>query len=124
MKMSAALKEPGIRLVENDEVVEEKKGRAGGRLPMKETPEDQAVTDHVYGVAADELRSFIEQAEQVEAEMRDLADRKKDIFAEAKARGYDVKCIKMIIKERSRDKDDVAEESAILDMYRAAVGLA
>ena len=90
--------------------------------PLKNTPEDQRVDDKAYGVAADELRQFIEQQEQLDAEAKDIAERKKEIFAEAKARGYDVKCIKEIIKERRRDKDDLDEHNAVMDMYRAALG--
>lgn len=92
--------------------------------PMKNTPEDKKVEDRAYGVAAGELRQFIEQAEQMAAEKRDAAEREKEIFAEAKARGYDSKAMKKIIALRKRDKDDVAEEEAILDMYKAALGMA
>lgn len=92
--------------------------------PLKNTPEDQAVDDQAYGIAADELRQFIEQAEQLEAEKKDIAERIKEVMAEAKARGYDTKVMKQIIALRRRDKDDVAEEEAILDMYKAALGMA
>ena len=79
--------------------------------------------DQAYGVAADELRQFIEQFEQLEAEKRDIADRQKEVMAEAKARGYDTKVMKQIIALRRRDKDDIAEEESILDMYKAALGM-
>ena len=82
------------------------------------------MTEQAYGVAAGELRQFIEQAEQVEAEIADLKDRLKEVFAEAKARGYDTKVMRKIIALRKRDKDDVAEEDAILEMYLAALGMA
>ena len=79
--------------------------------------------DHAYNVAADELRQFIEQYEQMEAEKRDVTERQKEIMAEAKARGYDTKVMKKVIALRKRDKDDIAEEEAILDMYKAALGM-
>lgn len=76
-----------------------------------------------YGIAADELRQFIEQYEQLESEKKDITERQKEVMAEAKARGYDTKVIKKIIGLRARNKDDVAEEEAILDTYKAALGM-
>ena len=67
-------------------------------------------TDHNYGVAAGELRQLIEQAEAINAE-------------KAKARGFATKVMRKIIAERKRDKDDLAEENALADMYRAALGM-
>ena len=80
--------------------------------------------DHAYSVAADELRQFIEQFEQLEAEKKDIAERQKEVMAEAKARGYDTKVMKKIVALRKRDRDDVAEEEAILEMYKTALGMA
>ena len=79
--------------------------------------------DHAYNVAADELRQFIEQYEQMEAEKKDVTERQKEIMAEAKARGYDTKVMRKVIALRKRDKDDIAEEEAILEMYKAALGM-
>lgn len=80
--------------------------------------------DQAYGVAADKLRQFIEQLEQLEAEKRDAAEHQKAIMAEAKARGYDTKAMKKIIALRKRNRDDLAEEEAILEMYKNALGMA
>lgn len=80
--------------------------------------------DQAYGVAADELRQFIEQFEQLEAEKKDITERQKEIMAEAKARGYDTAAMKKIIAMRKRDRDDLAEEEAILEMYKTALGMA
>lgn len=80
--------------------------------------------DNNYGIASGELLQFIEQFEQLEAEKKDVAERQKELMSEAKARGYDTKVMRIIIKERKRDKDDIAEETALLDMYRAALGMA
>lgn len=79
--------------------------------------------DQAYSVAADELRQFIEQFEQLEAEKKDVTERQKEIMAEAKARGYDTKVMKKIVALRKRDRDDIAEEEAILEMYRQALGM-
>ena len=80
--------------------------------------------DHAYNVAADELRQFIEQYEQLEAEKKDVTERQKEVMAEAKARGYDTKVMKKVSALRKLDRDDIAEEEAILDMYKAALGMA
>ncbi|MDO5612299.1 MAG: DUF2312 domain-containing protein [Paracoccus sp. (in: a-proteobacteria)] len=77
-----------------------------------------------YAVAAEELRQFIEQYEQLEAEKKDVTERQKEIMAEAKARGYDTKVMKKVIALRKRDRDDIAEEEAILEMYKQALGMA
>lgn len=79
--------------------------------------------DQAYGVAADELRQFIEIHEQLDAEKSDINERQKENMSEAKARGYDTKVIKKIIALRKRDRDDIAKEESILDMYKAALGM-
>lgn len=76
-----------------------------------------------YDIAAEELLQFIEQYEQLESEKKDITERQKEVMAEAKARGYDTKVIKKIISLRARNKDDVAEEEAILETYKAALGM-
>ncbi|WP_134680704.1 DUF2312 domain-containing protein [Paracoccus ravus] len=80
--------------------------------------------DNAYGIAAGELRQFIEQFEQLEAEKKDVSERQKELMAEAKARGYDTKVMKKVIALRKRDQNDIAEEEAILEMYKAALGMA
>jgi uncharacterized protein (UPF0335 family) len=76
-----------------------------------------------YSVTGDELRQFIERYEQLDAEKRDIADAQKEVMAEAKGRGFDTKVMRKIIAERKRDPDDIAEEQAILEMYRDALSL-
>ena len=80
--------------------------------------------DQSYTVTAAELRQFIEQYEQLELEKRDAAERQTEIMAEAKARGYDTKVMKKVIAQRKRDRDDIAEEEAILALYCHALGMA
>jgi uncharacterized protein (UPF0335 family) len=77
-----------------------------------------------YGVTADELRQFIERAETLAAEKRDIAEQEKELFAEAKGRGYDTKVMRKVIALRKRKPDDIAEEEAVLEMYKAALGMA
>ncbi len=81
------------------------------------------MTDQAYSVAADELRQFIEQFEQLEAEKKDAAERQKEIMAEAAGRGFDTKVMRKIVALRKRDLDDIAEEEAITAMYRQALGM-
>lgn len=76
-----------------------------------------------YRVTSDELRQFIERIERLQAERKDIADQEKEVFAEAKGRGYDVKVMRKVIALRKREPDDVAEEDAVLDMYKAALGM-
>ena len=82
-----------------------------------------SVTDQSYRVTADELRQFIERFERLEAEKRDIGDQQKEVMAEAKGRGYDTKVMRKVIALRKRDKDDIAEEEAVLDMYKQALGM-
>ena len=76
-----------------------------------------------YRVTADELRQFIERIERLDAEKKDLADQQKEVMAEAKARGYDTKVMRKVIALRKRDADDLAEEEAVLEMYKEALGM-
>lgn len=77
-----------------------------------------------YTVTADELRQFIERFEQLEAEKKDVTEQQKELMAEAKGRGYDTKVMKIVIAQRKRKADDLAEEEAILDLYKQAMGMA
>ncbi|MDC3128979.1 DUF2312 domain-containing protein [Paracoccaceae bacterium] len=76
-----------------------------------------------YRVAADELRQFVERFENLEIEKRNIADQQKEVMAEAKSRGYDTKIMRKLVVLRKRDLQDLAEEEAILSMYRAALGM-
>lgn len=76
-----------------------------------------------FRVAADELRSFCERIERLEDEVAVLNADKKDVFAEAKGRGYDLKALRAILKLRKADKDELAEHQAIVDTYAQALGL-
>jgi uncharacterized protein (UPF0335 family) len=77
-----------------------------------------------YTVTADQLRQFIERIEQLNSEKADIAEQTKEVFAEAKGSGYDTKVMRKVIALRKRKPDEIAEEEAIIDMYRAALGMA
>ena len=83
----------------------------------------ESETDGAYRVSAEELRQFIERFERLETEKKDIADQQKEVMAEAKGRGYDTKVMRKVIALRKREPDDVAEEEAVLEMYKQAVGM-
>lgn len=76
-----------------------------------------------YNVTADELRQFIERYEQLQVEKDDIGNQQKELMADAKGRGYDTKIMKKIISIRKRKADAVAEEEAILELYKSALGM-
>lgn len=76
-----------------------------------------------YTVTADELRQFIERYEQLEAEKKDVTEGQKELMAEAKSRGYDTRVMRKVIALRKRKPDEIAEEEAIMDMYKTALGM-
>ncbi len=84
--------------------------------------QDSAPTDD-YGVAAGELKQFIERFERLEVEKKEIADQQKEVMAEAKGRGYDTKVMRKVIALRKREPDDIAEEEAVLEMYKSALGM-
>jgi uncharacterized protein (UPF0335 family) len=82
------------------------------------------MTDNTtYRVTADELRQFIERVERLNAEKSDIADATKEVLAEAKGRGYSPAVMRKIIARRKRNRDDIAEEEALMEMYKEALGM-
>jgi uncharacterized protein (UPF0335 family) len=74
-------------------------------------------------VAADQLKSFIERIERLEEEKAGLASDIKDVYAEAKGTGFDVKALRKIISLRKKDHAERQEEDAILELYMQALGM-
>lgn len=75
-------------------------------------------------VAADQLRLFVERIERLEEEKKGIADDVKDVYAEAKSNGYDTKGMRAVVRLRRMEKHARDEMDAILETYRAALGLA
>ncbi len=71
----------------------------------------------------DRLRLLIERVERLEEEKKGIGDDIKDVYGEAKAVGYDAKIMRQIVRLRKMKPDDRAEMEAILDLYKAALGL-
>ena len=65
----------------------------------------------------------MESEERVVAEKRDIADQQKEVMAEAKGRGYDTRVMRKLIVLRKRDQNEIAEEEAILDLYKEVLGM-
>ena len=73
------------------------------------------------GVAGDRLRAFVERIERLEEEIKQLSDDKKDVYAEAKGDGFDVKILKEVIRLRKQDKNERDERDSLLDVYLHAI---
>lgn len=76
------------------------------------------------GVAGAQLRAFIERIENLEEEKKAISDDIKEVYAEAKGTGFDTKVMRQIIRIRKQDRNERAEQEAILDLYMHALGMA
>ena len=74
-------------------------------------------------ITAARLRQFIESVEQVNAEIAEKTEFRREIFSEAKAEGFDPRAMKAVISMRKQKPDDLAEFEAVLDVYKSAVGM-
>jgi uncharacterized protein (UPF0335 family) len=72
-------------------------------------------------IPGNRIRSFVERIEQLETEIHELNEGKKEVFAEAKGEGFDVKVLKEIIKLRKQDQDERDEHETLLDVYMRAM---
>jgi uncharacterized protein (UPF0335 family) len=77
----------------------------------------------VGGIATDRLRSLVERIERMNAERKALGSDIKDIYAEAKSAGFDVKVLRQLIRVRKQDAAEVEEAGTLLDVYRRALGM-
>jgi len=82
------------------------------------------ITETSQTVAAGQLRAIIERIERLEEEKKTISDDIKDVYAEAKGTGFDVAAIRQLIRLRKKDQAERQEEEAILDLYKAALGMA
>ena len=77
----------------------------------------------VGGIGAKRLRSFIERIERLEEEKAALAADIREVYSEAKGNGFDTKVMRQVIKLRKMESGDRAEQEALLDLYKQALGL-
>ncbi len=84
-----------------------------------------AVTDEntAHRFAKDHLKAFVERVERLEEEKKTIADDVRDVYAEAKASGYDVKAMRTVVRLRKLDANERKEQEAILETYMHALGM-
>jgi uncharacterized protein (UPF0335 family) len=73
--------------------------------------------------AKDHLRAFVERIERLEEEKKTISDDVRDVYAEAKANGFDVKALRSIVRLRKQDENERKEHEAILETYMHALGM-
>ena len=81
------------------------------------------MNDSSQTVAASQLRALIERIERLEEEKKTIADDIKEVYAEAKGTGFDTKAVRVLVRMRKKDQAERQEEEAILDLYKAALGM-
>lgn len=77
----------------------------------------------VGGIAAERLRAFIERIERLEEEKKEVAEQIKEVYAEAKANGFDAKILRKVVSLRKKPTEERQEEEALLDLYLSALGM-
>ena len=90
-------------------------------MPGRDDPEDMSGSGEVAG---DQLRAFVERIEHVDEEIKALTEDKRDIYAEAKGQGFDVKILREVIRVRKKDQKEREEEDSLLDVYLQAIATA
>lgn len=73
--------------------------------------------------SGDQLKTIIERIERLEEEKKTFADDIKEVYAEAKGNGFDTKIIRKVIARRKRDRDELKEEEALIELYESQVGI-
>lgn len=94
------------------------KSRPGAK--MKEETEEASGPQTI---AAGQLRAFIERIERVQEDIAALSDDRKEIYAEVKAMGFDTKTVRTVVKLRKMEQAERQEAEAMLDLYKAALGM-
>lgn len=90
---------------------------------MNNELEDENTASSVNSVAAEQLRAFIERIERLEEEKQTIADDIKEVFAEAKGTGFDTKAMRVIIRQRKKDRAEREEEEAMIELYMQALNM-
>jgi uncharacterized protein (UPF0335 family) len=73
------------------------------------------------GIAGDQLRAIVERIERIEEDIKALNEDKKEVYAEAKGNGFDVKILREVIRLRKQDKDERDEQETLLEVYLHAI---
>jgi len=85
--------------------------------------DDEQKSNQIGGIAADALRQIIERIERLEEEKKGLQGDIKDVYAQAKSQGFDVKIIRQIVRLRKIEDHEREEIEQLLDLYKAAIGM-
>ena len=86
--------------------------------------DDEITSETAQTVAAGQLRAFIERIERLEEDKKTVADDIKEVYAELKGNGYDTKAVRTLVRLRKKDQAERQEEEAMLDLYKADLGMA
>jgi len=97
--------------------------RKARRQARKETAVSSKKEPSIGGIAADALRQFVDRIERLEEEKKALSDDIKDVYAQAKSQGFDPKTVRQIVKLRKLSQEERDEQEALLDIYKAALGM-
>jgi uncharacterized protein (UPF0335 family) len=84
--------------------------------------DDSANIDVLNSTAQGQLKSIVERIERLELEKAEVAEQIKEVFAEAKGNGFDVKILRKVVRIRKQDRAKRLEEESLLDLYLAAIG--
>jgi uncharacterized protein (UPF0335 family) len=95
---------------------------SGADLPNE--PQDEGVTESAQTIAVNQLRAFIERVERLEEEKKSVSDDIREVYAELKGAGFDVKAVRTIVRLRKMDQAERQDAEAILDLYKAGLGMA
>jgi uncharacterized protein (UPF0335 family) len=82
------------------------------------------MTDTAYTVTAEELRAFVERIESINGDIAEYTETRKEIYAEARGRGYCTKTLRRVVADRKKRADELAEQEAVLEIYKQALGMA
>lgn len=85
--------------------------------------DDTANKNDVGGIAAEQLRQYIERIERLAEEIKALQSDQKDVYAEAKSAGFDTKIMRQIVRLRKMEEHDRSEQEELLDLYKHALGM-
>ena len=92
-------------------------------MPAAATAVKEQAKDHSAAFAKGQLKALVERIERLEEEKKAIADDIRDVYGEAKGNGYDVKVLRQVVRMRKQDKNERAEQEAILQTYLDALGM-
>ena len=93
-------------------------------LPFKKDPDFEAHNRVANDTAARELQNVLEQIESAQAAKADASKDESDLYVVAKAKGYNIRALKRLVKERKRDAEELREEEDALTLYKQFIGMA